>query len=222
MIIHNCEQYSPEWWAVRRGIPTASSADKIVTPKGAFSTQSRGLMHALMADAIGLGDPPFEPTEWMLRGKELEPEARAAFTFMTDLPTLPVGFVTNETATAGCSPDSMIPARDATLFDDMTADVWQVPSNLLRAGLELKCPKPSTHIGYLLADEVPSKYIPQCHWSMATSNVKQWYFMSYHPDMDPLIKVVEWDEYTEAMVKAIARFADVMNDAKAQLPTLFH
>src|SRR5277367_3411350 len=29
----DCEQYSAEWWACRRGIPTASGFSSIITPK---------------------------------------------------------------------------------------------------------------------------------------------------------------------------------------------
>src|SRR5262245_2947730 len=31
--IIECKQYTPEWWEARRGIPTASNFDKILTPK---------------------------------------------------------------------------------------------------------------------------------------------------------------------------------------------
>jgi hypothetical protein len=72
-------QRSDEWFAIRCGIPTASSADKILTPTGNLSKQSEPYLNRLLADRAGYGDAPMEPTEWMLRGIELEPEARALF-----------------------------------------------------------------------------------------------------------------------------------------------
>jgi len=85
MIIHNMEQYSPEWWSIRKGIPTASCASKIVTPTGNLSVQSRAYMNELIADSLGFGDEPTEPTEWMTRGLELEPEARSFYEFDSGL-----------------------------------------------------------------------------------------------------------------------------------------
>ena len=32
MIVHDCRQYTDSWWNVRRGVPTASEATRIVTP----------------------------------------------------------------------------------------------------------------------------------------------------------------------------------------------
>ena len=65
-------------------------------------------MYSLIADSLGLGEPPMEPTEWMLRGTELEPEARSFYEFETGATVTEVGFITNDDGTAGCSPDGLI------------------------------------------------------------------------------------------------------------------
>ena len=207
MKIHTMEQYSDDWWAIRKGLPTASVASKIISPTGKFSTQSRALVNELIADSLGLGDPPIEQTEWMLRGTELEPEARKYFEYETGLPSVEVGFITNDEGTAGASPDGLIPfAKDL---------------NQYRAGLEIKCPKPSTHIGYRLAflkdGSMPAYYKPQVHWSMAVSGLKQWHFLSYHPDLEPVHVVAEWDAYTDAIAGAIVKFAESMKAARETL-----
>ena len=46
------EQRTPEWFAARVGIPSASNFDKIFTSKGAKSTQSKAFMNTLLAEFI--------------------------------------------------------------------------------------------------------------------------------------------------------------------------
>ena len=196
MIIHRMEQYSPEWWLVRQGIPTASCADKILTPTGKLSTQSRGYINELIADSLGFGDPPMEPTEHMLIGIEREPQARAYHDLVYGTEIEQVGFITNNEGTFGCSPDGII--------DEDT-------------GWECKSPKASTHIGYLLSGKLPAYYRPQVHMSMVVSGMKKWTFMSYFPGLDPLVIPVEWDEYTEAIAAAIDGFVVQLRDARKRL-----
>ena len=186
------EQMSPEWFAKKSGIPSASRSDKIVTPTGKFSTQSVMYMNELIAERAGYGDEPFEPNEWMLRGIEMEPEARALFEFETGLTVAQVGWVTNDEGTAGCSPDGLSELRS------------------IQVGFEVKCPKASTHIGYLRNGVLPPKYKPQVHWSMAVTGLKDWYFMSYFPGLDPLIVLVSADDYTEKVKDAITKFTDLL------------
>ena len=199
MIIHRMEQYSPEWWQIRKGIPTASCADKLLTPTGKLSTQSRQYMNELLAESMGFTDEPMEPTEWMKRGTALEPEARALYELMTDLEVEQVGFITNDAGTAGCSPDGV---HDWAGFD---------------AGFEVKCPKASTHIGYLLGGTLPDYYKPQIHFSMAVTGFKRWIFMSHYPGMDPLIVTVIRDGYTDEIAKAIEGFTGQLADSRAKL-----
>ena len=198
MILHDFEQYSTEWWAIRQGIPTASRASDIITAKtGVMSISSFRYMNELIAEKYGLGDPPIEPTEWMLRGTELEPEARRFFTFDTGMPVREVGFVTNDEGTAGCSPDGLIYDEDKPI-----------------AGLEIKCPKPSTHIGYLLNTfDLPDVYKQQVHFSLAVTGLDLWYWMSFHPELDPVLLEVRRNEYTAKVEKALHQF--VINQCEA-------
>jgi predicted phage-related endonuclease len=57
------------------------------------------------------------------------------------------------------------------------------PDGLIDADglLELKCPMTATHIGTLLGQSVPSKYIAQIQWQLACTG-RQWCdFASYDP-----------------------------------------
>lgn len=187
MIVHHCDQYSPDWWELHCGIPTASKADKILTPTGKLSAQSEAYLNQLLAERAGYADEPPEPTDWMLRGLELEPEARSFFEFDTGQKVEQVGFITNDEGTAGCSPDGLI--GDAV-------------------GWETKCPKASTQIGYLRDGGLPAYYKPQVHWSLAVTGLDRWYFQSYFPGLDPLVVLVERDEYTEKVAAAMAEFVE--------------
>jgi hypothetical protein len=203
-MIHTCEQYSDAWWEIRKGLPTASNANKLVTPAGKKSASSRELLNSLLADRRGLGDPPIDPTEWMLRGTELEPEARRFFEFETNLPVKEVGFVTNAADSAGCSPDGLV-------YEE---------GQPFHAGLEIKCPKASTQIGYLLKGGLPAYYKPQVHFSMVVMCVTEYHFLAYHPELTPLLVKVEWDEYTDAIAQAIEEFAADLAEADAKLKAL--
>lgn len=195
MIVHEMEQYSPEWWEVRKGIPTASCADKLLTPTGKLSAQSKGYINELIAESMGFGEEPYT-NEWMERGRVLEAEARAYCELMLDIEIQQVGFVTNDAGTFGASPDGLI--------NRVT-------------GWECKCPKASTHIGYLLGGELPAYYKPQVHMSMAVTGLDKWIFVSYHPGLDPLIVTVKRDEYTEQMQSAIDGFVKQLADARRKL-----
>jgi len=197
MKTYGFEQRTDEWFAIRCGIPTASSADKILTPTGKLSAQSEAYLNQLLADRAGYGDAQMEPTEWMLRGIELEPEARAMFEFQMGLKVEQVGFITNEEGTAGCSPDGLI-----------------IPN--WRHGFEVKCPKASTHFGYLRAGVLPPYYAPQVHFSMAVTGLAAWWFMSYYPGLDPLIVLIERDDYTEKVAAAIALFSQRLESESAR------
>jgi hypothetical protein len=65
-----------------------------------------------------------------------------------------------------------------------------------------------THVDYLLAGELPAKYKPQVHFSMAVTGIRAWFFMSYFPGLNPLILKVQWGEYTDAMQIAALNLAN--------------
>ncbi len=173
MIILDVEQGSSEWFKARCGIPTASCFDKIITPGGKASSQHITYSNKLVAEYIMKESINIEQNEWMQRGTELEPEARNYYQFITDVDVKEVGLIyKNKDKLISCSPDG--------LADDR--------------GLEIKCPAPHTHIEYLLNDKLPTKYIPQVQGSMWVTGLKQWDFLSYHPDLPPLLLTVDADE----------------------------
>ena len=184
---HNVEQGTPEWLAVRLGIPTASDFDKIITSTGKASTQTTAYAHKLLAEIL-TGHPveTFEKTEWMERGQALEESAVQFYELKTDIETVKIGFVTDDRRTMGCSPDRLV-GNDGLL--------------------EIKCPAPHTHVGYLLNNKVDRKYWPQVQGQLLVTGRKWVDWMSYHSEMQPVIIRVERDEeFLKAMNASIQQF----------------
>lgn len=187
MIILEAEQSSPEWFAARCGIPTASCFKDIFTSQGKASSSASNYMYKLLAEWVTGAKTEIKQNEWMERGVILEQEAREFYEFQTDNDVKQVGLVfQDESKMIACSPDGLI-GNDK--------------------GLELKCPAPHTHVKYLLANKVPSEYVPQVQGSMMVTGAKSWDFMSYHPDIDPLMLTVDRDEeYIEGLQAALDKF----------------
>jgi hypothetical protein len=109
MIFHDVPQNSTAWLNARLGIPTASNFNKILTPTGKQSTQASAYVNELVAGLIlGEVQQRLVPTYWMERGQLLEDEARKLYEFTTGYTTADGGFATNDTRTAGASPDFRI------------------------------------------------------------------------------------------------------------------
>lgn len=202
MIIEDMEQGSEEWFKARLGIPTASNFDQIVTTQGKASTQSKGYMLKLIAETLTGQATGMQKTEWMERGNELEAEARKLFEFENDVEVEQVGIVYKDNRKqSACSPDGLVFKNDFPVV-----------------GVEIKCPAPHTHVGYLLDNKLPTKYIMQVQGSMWVTGLDEWVFMSYHPDIAPLIITVKRDEsIMESLDKYIPKFVSDMEIAEEHL-----
>jgi hypothetical protein len=193
----DCDQYTPEWWNARRGVPTASEFARIVTPaKGDYSKQAEGYICQLIAD---LYDPFYGQQEdyvsaAMKNGTMMEPEARFFYEMKRNVEVAQVGFCLSDCGRFGCSPDALV-------GDD--------------GGLELKSPQASTQVAYLLAGGgLPDTYKPQVHGSMVVTGRRWWDFMSYHRQHKPVLVRVEWDDYTDRVAQSLDRFAGELDEAK--------
>jgi len=196
MQINSCEQGTEEWFDARRGIPTASEFKSILTSQGKPSTTQTTYMYKLMAEWLMEKTPESYTNEWMERGKELEGEAGAFYELNTGVEIAHVGFATLDNGMAGCSPDGL----------------------LVGGGLELKCPAPHTHVKYLLANKCPAEYIPQVQGSIWICEAQWWDFMSYHPDMPPLIIRVPRDQaFIDQLSAEVHSFTAKMLEKRQQL-----
>lgn len=138
MKIWTVAQGTSAWLELRKGIPTTSCFDKIITPGAKPSSSADGYMNHLLAERI-LGRPidGFKSSA-MEHGNEFEANAIAAYEFMHNVSTRKIGFITTDDGLLGCSPDSFIEEH---------------PEGMLEA----KSPTPAVQVSYLIAATGASK-----------------------------------------------------------------
>ncbi|MDP9115577.1 MAG: YqaJ viral recombinase family protein [Acidobacteriota bacterium] len=197
MKVHDVIQGSTAWLRIRMGKPTASQFSRIVTPTGKVSTAQDGYMRELLAELI-MGRPLDGPKmPWMERGTALEPDAVALYEFKNDVETEVVGFITNDAETMGCSPDRRV-----------------TPKRLL----QVKCPKPEIHVGYLLFDDISKEYRPQLQGELYVAEAEVNEIISYHPEMPYAIVKVERDEpYIKLLAGELDRFVERLAEKREEL-----
>lgn len=192
MRIISTEQGTPEWFAARLGVPSASMFSKLVTTKGTWSTQADSYINQLVAEQLTGEREEIYQSHHMIRGVELEPEARDLYCLMNDVEVQEVGFCLHDTLNAGCSPDGLV-GEDG--------------------GLEIKCPAPATHVEYLRGGVLPSRYKQQVMGCLWVTQREWWDFVSYHPTMKPLIVRVERDEeYIAALEQCITKAVNLIKE----------
>lgn len=209
-IFKDIEQGTEEWAAIRKGRPTASRFDEIITATGLPSKSQGAYIRELIAECFCPDFSSWAGNIYTDRGAELEPEAREAFAAQTGLTLEQVGFVIGDDV-CGCSPDSLIQQTEVVEHrreGDVTVTKYI-------AGVEIKCPSPKAHVGYVLDGILPAEYRQQVHGSMAVTGLNTWHFWSYFPGMKPLHVVVERDEYTAKVEAALKDFAARYKEAMA-------
>ena len=197
MQIIQIDQRTQQWHKVRKGIPTASAAHKIVTGTGRRSTQAREYMGGLLIERQGFELDDFGRSDAMARGIALEPEARNAFEEYQNIATEEVGFVLRRDKQIGCSPDGLIRGSNGGFI----------------AGLEIKCPLPHNHSDICWSGVLPTKYKPQVHASMAITGLRSWWFMSYCPGDQPLVVKATWNAYTDLVKSELNLFISRLHAA---------
>lgn len=163
MHIHNMPQGSPEWFAARRGIPTASKF-KDVLAKGEGKTRSSYLSF-LAAEIITNEPGESYKSEAMDRGHVMEPMARDYYEQEMGITTQSIGFITN--GRKGGSPDSLV-GQDGLL--------------------EIKTCKPSVLIELLRKDQFPPEHRLQCQGNLWIAERDYIDILCFWPKMPSLIK----------------------------------
>ena len=194
MIYLDIQQGTDEWLAARRGIPTASNMKKIITPTGKLSATADKYIAELIGEIIEPDD--FEGNKWTERGHLLEPEARAYYEFITGETVTEMGMILREDGKAGVSPDGLIGGNGM---------------------LEIKCPKPSTHVFWMMKGVLPPEHKPQCHAALHIAEREYLDFISYCPGLEPLLVRVTPDEYTELLGDVLEKFIKKLEAAKGRV-----
>lgn len=181
MKIHDLEQGSLSWYAMRAGKVTASEADALLTPL--FKVKEGKGPHTYLCQKVseGFGELLPQFSSWETEhGQILEDEARKWYAFEFNERLIDAGFCEGDDGRCGCSPDSLI-GEDG--------------------GLELKAPQGTNHVRYLLDGVLPEDYAVQVHFSMFVTGRKWWQFCSYHRKFAPFVLTVHRDEAKIAKIK---------------------
>ena len=207
------QQTSPDWWDIRRGIPTASEFDRILSPKKLKTGGQVRYLADLLAD-VAFEDRPGvhywserltkPPNTAVKNGVKREAESRAWLAMERECHVELVGFVLDDSGMYGCSPDGLI-------ISD---------SGCLDGTLECKNPQPNTQARRLISGDLPSEYVNQCHGHLIVTGLARCTFLSYCPPFDPLLLDVRATEYTCRLKEELQLFVKKYLDALTKLRLL--
>ncbi len=101
--IFDCAQNSPEWYACRLGLVTSSMFKTVLgRGKGDGESLTRGIYLRKLAGEIITGEPMENyQNENMIRGQQMEDEARSYYAFQNNVEMQRIGFVRN--GAKGCA-----------------------------------------------------------------------------------------------------------------------
>jgi len=201
MIICDCIQGDARWHMLHIGIPTASRFSDILQPKKLKPSASQDkYLDTLIGEWLLGRRIQTQESDWMQRGKELEPEAVAWYELERGVDAEVVGFITRDDGMVGCSPDRLL-GTDGLL--------------------EVKNPKIETHLGYLRdPDLLRDEYIAQVQGQLLVCERAWCDLLSFspRPDVPPVVVHVERDEkFLDALSKAVDAFVARLLEARAAL-----
>lgn len=194
------KQGSPEWLALRAGRVTASKIANVLMAK--TTAGYKNYMADLIVERLTGAKTESFTNAAMQWGVDQEPLARAEYEIKTGNFVDQVTFVEHPSIEMfGCSPDGLI-GEDGLV--------------------EIKCPNTATHIDYVMADKVPSNYVPQMQCQLAVTGRKWCDFVSFDPRLPDglsmfIVRVERDDEYIEKMEKEVRKFLDEVNQAVLKL-----
>lgn len=195
MIFVNCTQGTPEWFAARAGVITASKfADAVSTLKsGDFSQASKDYAYKVAIERIYGETTEDTYVTWeMRRGTELEPLARIAY----------------ESKSGNLAEESGIVLTDDRVFGYST-DGFVDDDGLI----EIKCPNSARKLVEMWETGDLSEYEHQIQGGMWITGRKWCDFIMYAPQLQPVDKhlfikrVKRNDDFIEAMEEKLQDFA---------------
>ena len=195
MTYYDIEQNSDEWMALRCGKFTASMFKDLFAKETTQTYQDA--IYKIVFERLTGEVPESFSNDWMQRGHELEQEASDWYSLTTGYEVLNGGFF-KLSDWIGASPDGLI--GDNGL-------------------IEIKCPKFSTQIDYLLKRELPKNYYYQVYGQLLVTDRQFCDFIAYHPKFKNLIIRIERDKEVDKMIlekldKAIKEVETIINKLK--------
>lgn len=235
-VYEKVEQRSPEWFALRCGIVTASVVGKLIST-GAPDAGSVGCPACKVAEGpcVSLRSQAPTPIKTfhdarVAKAAALPPIYSAADndTSRAVVATLVAERITGVVEETRMTDDMFRGvlhepyARDLYSghyqqavevgFMRLDADDWTLglsPDGLVadEGGIEIKCPRPKGHLNTILADAVPAQHMAQVQSALLVSGRKWWDYVSFNAGMPLFVKRVYPDPmWHEAIVAACRQF----------------
>lgn len=190
------EQRSPEWFAARAPLITASDFDKIMAAPTTAKYQDY-IASKAVSIVTGVVEEGYTSKE-MEWGNEYEDTAWLMYALQTGNDVEETGLMVHDTLRAGASLDRVISGK--------------------RVG-ESKCPKSSTHIKTLQSGKVPSAYKPQVQGQLWVSGFKDGDFISYDPRMpeNAQLAIVKFERDEEYIADLESKVIKALQDIDKQV-----
>lgn len=188
-------QRTGDWFQDRLGRVTASNVYKVMSKGETRKTY----MYDLLAERLHGKQDSFT-NEHMLRGIELEPEAKAAYSIELGVFIDDVGFVEHPSIlNFGASPDGLI-------GDDGL--------------IETKCPKLTTHLKTIADEKIKSEYLYQMQTQLACTGRKWCDFVSYYPNINNNLfikRIIRDDEKIAEIETAVISFLEELDELERKI-----
>ena len=186
-------QRTPEWFAARLGIATASRFSAVLAKvKAGEAAERRNYRAQLVVEKLTGKPVETYQNAAMQHGTDQEPFARMAFAAKSGLIVEEVGFLRHATIDAGCSPDGLIDEGGM---------------------IEIKCPfQTAVHIESL-KNGMPKEHVPQVQGQMWITG-RHWVdFVSFDPRMPERLqlfvqRIPRDEEYITTLSKEVAAFME--------------
>lgn len=189
-------QGTPEWFAVRRGIPTASCFATIMAKgKGGAESKTRQTYLYKLAGERLTGDPmdSFSNVHTE-RGHEMEPQAREMYAFLNEVEPEQVGFITN--GPKGCSPDSLVGGSGM---------------------LEIKTKLPHLLLAVHEAGGFPAEHRAQCQGQLWVAEREWLDLICYWPKLPPyIVRTYRDDDFIKQLSSAVDQFNEELETIVAK------
>ena len=194
-------QGSPQWYGLRRGIPTSSEFERIVTPAtGKFAAGAPAYADELLAASLGW-ERQFKGSPDTERGHWLEGEARRFLAFHHGIASREVGFCLSDCRRYGASTDGLTKAGEP---------------------VEIKAPDLHTFIKWKReikeTGEVPRCHKVQCHGEMLVTGSDVCHFVAYadHELLENIYLRVERSDFTETVGNHVETFCQLLETTRRE------
>lgn len=192
MIVHDVDQRSPEWAAIRLGKLTGScAAEMMATIKSGEAASRRNLRVRLVLERVtGRSQESGYVSAAMQAGIDRELDAFATYEALTGRLLTSTGFIAHDTLMAGCSLDGHVGDFEGII--------------------EAKSPLPATHLDYVKSGTIPGDYYKQIIHGLWITGAQWCDWLSYNPDFpEPLrVKLVRVHR-DEAQIKSYELLARI-------------